>query len=631
MWSTCTISCLLFSGKAVKDKRNVLFQKFLLSFIISEKTIAREKIYSEIKSRHKEFMVSEGNVESALNELSKQNFLREEAGVISLTDKARQDIDENDKNISEQVSCLINDILDKINLIYKKPINNINQVRSNIKDCISYYFLVAGYSFFEWDYRKKICEIDKLEDKASNNLPVKEKKELSNIIIYAIGDIIENPTDSQRKVLEFFARTYITIQIMGIDPLLNVFKQSLIREKVFILDTDVLLYLITDDAYLSRQYKIMIEQLLNCGCKIYVPKESIKEVYNHAEAAKKRFPFISNFIDDKSAWVSKEFKNVFIEDFYFKQLKEPNKYKWDSYIENYISSEYGISLTREVIKEKVGTKVNYDCMPEKVDVVDEELQQLTDASLEETHKTEKALHREEEKNEDIAKTDAIIYLYVKALNALNESRIGKGGTSNRTDLLKNRYYILTNSTRVHYCAKRLHLDANILCKPGSLMAYLAETGVIEKDQVKIITLFDNAFLQYTAQTVWNDVCTLVNSGVDIKGKNVVKMRFDLQEEIRRTLTEPESEYKNIYESTKQKGYSFNPMIEAAMKDSADKEMSIKQLEEEKKKLKEEMEGMKRQLDIANNNIIKRENVIKRNKYEKRVGDKSLKQFKRKKK
>ena len=298
----------------------------------------------------------------------------------------------------------------------------------------------------------------------------KEKEELSNQIIYTIGCVVAEPTEKQKSILEILARNYITMQIMDIDPLLSEFKSTLIREKVFIVDTDVLLYLITEEATMSRQYKKMVELLQKCGCKIYIPNEIITEVFNHAEAAKKRYNFVSYLIDTKGNLASQDLKNVFIEDYYYiRHSNESSQPTWDTYISNYYSLNHGVSFISEQIKDKLGDKIHYGTIPKDVKIDDALLERLAGISLEETSKTEKGQHRDEDKNQDIAKTDAQLYLEIKKLNEINNERIGRK-QEERQDLLKNKYYILTNSTRVHYCAKQLGVSANILCKPASLMA-----------------------------------------------------------------------------------------------------------------------------------------------------------------
>lgn len=604
-------SCLLFNSKEIKNKRNVIFQKFLLSLIIGGGVANRKGILEKVTTQYKGYLINENNIDFAIQELIKNKFIKEENGELALTVESQQDMEKDVKLISEQQKHLIDDISKMVQRAYGKKISNENQVKSNIKDCIDYYYMVTGLSFFELDKRKETKELPQLGKIASNGLSSGEKEELSDQIIYTIGSVIENPTEEQKCILELLARNYITMQIMDIDPLLSEFKSTLIREKVFIVDTDVLLYLITDNASLSKQYRKMIEMLQKCGCTIYIPEEVIKEVFNHAEAALKRYPFVSYLIDTPGNLVRQDLKNVFIEDYYYTRALDNVKYlTWEHYIKNYYSSTYGVSLISEQIKDKLGERIQYNTMPEESNIDDKLLKKLAEASLEETYKTEKAQHRDEDKNQDIAKTDAQLYLQIKKQNEINNERIGRKHVD-RQDLLWNKYYILTNSTRVHYCAKQLGVSANILCKPASLMAYLVETGLVQDNQLKIQSLFENPFLQHTAKTIWKDVENLLKLGIDIKGKNIITMRFELQDEINNLLTNPtEEDCNDIYSHVKQKGYSFLPLIESAKKESASYERKYKELEEENRILQDELLKTKQIIE-------KKDKVIKKNKYEHR--------------
>lgn len=604
-------SCLLFNSKEIKNKRNVIFQKFLLSLIIGGGVANRKGILEKVTTQNKGYLINENNIDFAIQELIKNKFIKEENGELALTVESQQDMEKDVKLISEQQKHLIDDISKMVQRAYGKKISNENQVKSNIKDCIDYYYMVTGLSFFELDKRKETKELPQLGKIASNGLSSGEKEELSDQIIYTIGSVIENPTEEQKCILELLARNYITMQIMDIDPLLSEFKSTLIREKVFIVDTDVLLYLITDNASLSKQYRKMIEMLQKCGCTIYIPEEVIKEVFNHAEAALKRYPFVSYLIDTPGNLVRQNLKNVFIEDYYYTRALDNVKYlTWEHYIKNYYSSTYGVSLISEQIKDKLGERIQYNTMPEESNIDDKLLKKLAEASLEETYKTEKAQHRDEDKNQDIAKTDAQLYLQIKKQNEINNERIGRKHVD-RQDLLWNKYYILTNSTRVHYCAKQLGVSANILCKPASLMAYLVETGLVQDNQLKIQSLFENPFLQHTAKTIWKDVENLLKLGIDIKGKNIITMRFELQDEINNLLTNPtEEDCNDIYSHVKQKGYSFLPLIESAKKESESYERKYKELEEENRILQDELLKTKQIIE-------KKDKVIKKNKYENR--------------
>lgn len=251
-------------------------------------------------------------------------------------------------------------------------------------------------------------------------------------------------------------------------------------------------------------------------------------------------------------------------------------------------------------------------MPFDVEIDQNEFYLLEKKALEETNKTEKALYREDNKNEDIAKTDTILYLTIKKLNKINNNRTGN---SNRADLLMNKYYVLTNSTRIHYCAKSLNIDANVLCKPQALTAYLSETGNNNINELKITSLFDNIFLLHTSKLVWEDIKTLVNSGVDIKGKNLVRLRFDLQEDINGLLTcETVDDCNKIYERVNRKGYKFESKIEEVMQESQNKTKMIESMLQIIEQQNNEIKKRDKQIEQANK-------IINKKKYENRINRK----------
>lgn len=65
---------------------------------------------------------------------------------------------------------------------------------------------------------------------------------VTEAILYAIGMMLDKPSQEQKDTMETLAKTFVTSQIIGIDPQLSNFKQSVIGSKAFVLDTDFVLY-----------------------------------------------------------------------------------------------------------------------------------------------------------------------------------------------------------------------------------------------------------------------------------------------------------------------------------------------------------------------------------------------------
>ena len=566
-------SSLLLVKANFKDKRALLFQKYLLSLIFAGKVKKIDDVLVDFNNTHPNVYLDESQVKSSLETLRKEKIIEYgEDGDFVLSEKKKQEAEAYTREIQNELDRIVNDVYEHVKSSYQKNIAQEGQVLSNIKSCFNYYFKVASLCYFNIESRKDVVELAKLAEIASENL--KGLDELRDQIIYSVGWIINNPQETQQHALETMARIHVTAQIMNIDPLLSKFKATQIKGKKFILDTDVVLHAITKNASCSKQYRMMINQLKQCGCELYVPEEIIREVYNHAEASGKRLPFVSNKIGVNDEDAPKLFKNVFIEDYHYRILAKNNRTSnWTNYIRDYYDPMIGIELTSGIIEEELGDKIEYGSLPLCSPIDIHEKSRLYEAVLEETQKTDKAIHRDFEKNEDIANADTIIYLTVKNVNK-DVEKANKG----KKALLMNDCYFLSSSNRVHYCAKELNLDSNVICNPKALLAYLAETGYVDRDKIQFTRLFDNPFLIYTAKLVEKDLDAILNAHISLSSQHIVRMRYDLQDELQKSLSITSAqEYKDFYQEVKSKGYPFEKPIEDIMENLNEDQKKIEAL------------------------------------------------------
>lgn len=602
---------LFFRKARIKDSRASLFHKYILALIISRKAKNKEELLKCYQHAFPNNYIDNNQIDSALSKLC--NIVSVDVnGMFIIDEKTQNESEEYLNRIQKDLDKIVEDVFISVKRSFTNIIPNENQVKTNIKDCFEYYFKVASISFFGLDERKEINEYEQIEFLAKNNLKG-QSDELFQQIIYSIGQVINKPNQNQSNILEEMARIHVTAQVMNMDPMLASFNAVQLRSKTFILDTDVVLHAITKNAQHSKQYKMMLDQLIKCGCNIYIPQEVIQEVYNHAEASIKRYPFVSELIgiDDEDA--PKSLKNVFIEDYHYtKLINKAFSIDWSHYIQNYYHKDYGITLITEEIKDALGNKINYGYIPQGAIIKPEEKDALYEKVLAETQKTDKAFHREYEKNEDIANADTVIYLSIKSLNGNSQN----GGAGNQqSDVLMKDYYFLSSSTRVYLCAKELGLDSKLICNPRELIAYLSETGNLDKENIKFTQLFDNPFLAYTAKIVADDIDTLLKAGVDLRGRKIVRMRFELSEEIQSMLTISNTEeYMAMYEEVKNKGYSFKKAVSDAIEDSNAGKKQIEQLVIE--------------LSDANKTIESQKNEIAKLKYLNRVQKKTIKNKKK---
>ena len=602
-------ACLLFDAVKVQ-KREMLFHKKILVYILdpSKKTDSVDEIFQLVSKELSGFSFNRDLVNNAVNALKADGFIDvDKDGGVSLTEKTQA---KSNQYISQQKSLfdkLANDIF--LDVKQQVPIKNELQVKQNIKNCIDYYIRVSCYKTLGVDEGKNLDEIALLQTKAVSHLG--DNKRLKEQILLSIGNVIAHPTEEQHTTLDTMARSLITMQLLASDPLLTNFKHSVIGRKVFVLDTDFVLYLITDNGERSVQYKRLLKVLTNCNCKIYIPTEVLTEIFDHAEAATKKYNFVRSFIENgKEQWVENGIKNIFVEA-YYKNRNANGEKSWHVFISNYYDKERGCKYTIDVVKECLSGYKNIfiGSLPYDNDIYDSDKEedislrnQLFEKALEATHNTEKAGRRDEIKNETIARTDTKLYLSVRDLNIKERER--NGNKDERADLLEYKYYVITNTFRIYPCAAELNLKEKVFCTPMAMMAYMVEAGFYDENKPDVLGLFENTFFAYIANESWEDTEKLLKTGIDFKGKSIVRLRYDLQDNIQKLLTAvPGSDdYKTNVSEVKNKGYSFVEPIEYTHnleKQNADKDNRIAQLEAEINRLKKEKGKEKYQSRLSN--------------------------------
>ena len=223
-------SCLLFSNRALKSKSNTLLQKYILSILMSGNSRTVNDICNYLKRNNKESIANSGKVEACLTDLCSNGFVTMEGDEYVIPIEKREESEKYMQEIKDKQEKLLDDLVEKVQMYYKKHITNLPQVRINVKKCIDYYYTVSGISFLDLDEKKDVQDLDRLNEIASYDLPKGDREELKDIIICTIGDILESPSVSQMEILEQLAKIYVSSQVMNIDPVLNNFKTTIISE-----------------------------------------------------------------------------------------------------------------------------------------------------------------------------------------------------------------------------------------------------------------------------------------------------------------------------------------------------------------------------------------------------------------
>lgn len=99
-------SCLLFYSKDIKNKRNIIFQKILLSLIIGSGVTNRNEIKEKITTQYKDYLISEDKIDFAIQELIKNKFIKEVKGELTLTTESKQDVEQDVKRFRNSKTIL---------------------------------------------------------------------------------------------------------------------------------------------------------------------------------------------------------------------------------------------------------------------------------------------------------------------------------------------------------------------------------------------------------------------------------------------------------------------------------------------------------------------------------------------
>lgn len=347
-------TCLLFSSRNIKGKRQSLFYKKVMAILLSGRVSNSKDLYKYLSTEGLKD-IDTNIVENSIKYLKNNKFIEVDSnGNIEVQQKKKAEADKDVDEVNKQLDNLCIEIINHIkNNVQESYLNfNMEQLKLNVEDCLNYYFEVSSYSILGIDNPKKVNNLTELRKLAGNNLNYKKDKTLIDQIILSIGEVIEDPDDNQRKALEVMAQTSVSARLAGIDPLLSNFKERTISDKTFVLDTDVVLHTITDNSTYSDSFRYMLKRLSKIGSKIIVPELVVKEVFNHGGAAVNQYKFSPSSIENLSSQImAGEEGNIFVMDYCLGKING-NKTPWENYIRNFYISDEGFNYTKECIEEK---------------------------------------------------------------------------------------------------------------------------------------------------------------------------------------------------------------------------------------------------------------------------------------
>ena len=498
-------------------------------------------------------------------------------------------------HIEEETQALITGIIARITKVGHISINqnDTTKIKRNIRNALSIYFQLYGYSFWGLKQKEDVNNIPNAVEIACRELPNK----LGRALVGALADVINNPQRQEKEILEKWARAYVAMEVLSLDPSLRNFKVTKLRTKIFIIDTDVALNALASKARYSAVYRQMIKSLIKAGCQLLIPSTVIDEIQDHIDAAKKRYSY------NGSQWTSIPDEvletidaNIFVEDYVKLVRSDFRDLQFQTYIENFSDPE-----NPQLLIDKLKTVFSHELRimgEDEIEPINDNIKQkLADEIESKTMMSAKGSKRNSEKNAQIAETDALLYLTIQKLN-----RDERGNNKP----LSQKAYLLTTTKKTIDCAKKLGIyDKNIICSPLALAPILQEIGLIEGAQINPINLFENPFLTYTAELIWPQVKPLLEAGAQLKYKDIHRLRIDVDANIDsiltcETLKDKAAEAQRLTE----RGYMFANDLLSAQKAIEDKEAQILDKENVIASLKEQISRLQKATSGNKIRIIK---------------------------
>lgn len=536
-------SVLLFGFTAQKGKKADQLRKAILSIVIYGKGLYDVNDVTSIFNENFKLNQTISEIEHQLN------FLIRDGYVTINEDNRYQAVDSNKRGVSyfdsieKDTNAMLDRVVNKVSKKYATSSTQKNIIRNNAKQALSLYFQINGLAAFGMQDPKKLDEFKSVVCTAMKGIDSKIGKYLISVLAYTI----EEPGED-KDVLEKWAKAVVAMRSTGLDPMLRNFKQQQLASKKFVLDTDVLLNALANNARYSVDYHKMIAHLVKAGATVLIPQFVYEEIVMNADNALRKFAANgSQYIQYPEEALEDPKSNVFIED-YVKTIRKDKRKKgmaFPTYMGNIYSERSPFTLNQNIIK-LLGEKNGKKRYLLKENVLNEEkAAQLKEIIKERAMRTPKGSGRTIEQQEEMALNDTRLYLTICDENTEKE----------KEGLLGYQCYLVTRSTRTIRSATELNIyDKHVICHPQTLISVLDDIGVI--NDIEVISLFDNPFLTYATELIMEQAEPVIEAGAQISYYDFIQLREKFDLNINEILTAKGAEMKALVDKYTKAGLLF---------------------------------------------------------------------------
>lgn len=536
-------SVLLFGFATPKGKKADHLRKAILSIVIYGKGNYGVNDVTSIFNENFKLNQTDNEIEHQLNLLIRDGYVtKSDESLYQAVDSDKRGVSYFD-GIEKDTLTMLDRIVNKVSKKY--PVSSVQKsiIQNNAKQALSLYFQINGLATFGMQDPKNLDEFKSVVCAAMKGIDSKIGKYLVSVLAYTI----EEPGED-KDVLERWAKAVVAMRSTGLDPMLRNFKQQQLSNKKFVLDTDVLLNALANNARYSEGYHKMIDHLVKAGAAVLIPQFVYDEVVQNADNALRKFAANgSQYLQYPEEALEDSKSNVFIEDYVKTIRKEERKrgMSFPTYMGNIYSERSPFTLNQNIIR-LLGDKNGNIRYKLKENVLNEDkAAQLKEIIKERAMRTPKGSGRTIEQQEEMALNDTRLYLTICDENTEKE----------KEGILGYQCYLVTRSTRTIRSATELDIyDKHVVCHPQTLISVLDDIGVI--DDVEVISLFDNPFLTYATELIMEQAEPVMEAGAQIGYYDFIQLREKFDLNINEILTAKGAEVKALVDKYTKAGLLF---------------------------------------------------------------------------
>ena len=583
------VSIALVFGKQADLVRKSLFDHLILASLVGADT--SNMTLSQISTCVAEGLGCEpfpqSQIAASLRRLEAQELVSLQNGRYSLTDKSVSVIEGATIEANNLSTSSISDVVEEVCRVSGLRISREerNRLQRNARDVLAEMFRLIGIELARQFLEEEMPSPLYLE--SSDRLLALARRQvderLGKLLIAALADVIQTPSAEQSQMLANWARAYLGVAVMNLDPALREFQETRLRQKIFILDTDFVLRCIVHEIPDSPALLALVQRLADLGCRLIIPEAVVSECATHAMLSPRTHNYFDrNLYGLTSAFVERKVNNVFVQGFYYGQRERsfPPAWSFTEYLQNYYDPADSFRFLRDVIATR---------LPSAVEIIDpttllptelpsDLVEQVGTELLKLLERSPKSEYRSKEENQRLAYTDAKLFVTALQANALtvthSDTRCILGGTC----------YVVTGSSRYLRSAKALGIRDVVSTRPQKLLGLVEiATGPVV-DDVAFVRLFENPLLIHAVEQIWSDVRLLLDNGIALTGKTLVRLQWDLDRVLHNRITAVkhadeqaeaagedaavdagDREYVELFQEATALGYTPHPTLESLHK------------------------------------------------------------------